>query len=59
MALQMIDVHLPTTDGRELVLSRTTDPEPPLRLLLDRLGIKLPAQPVPRISAAPALPPPM
>ena len=59
MAVQMIDVHLPTTDGRELVLSRTTEAEPPLRLLLDTLGIKLPAQPVPRISAAPASPPPM
>src|SRR5215472_504862 len=27
-AMQMIDVHLPTTDGRELVLTRYTEPEP-------------------------------
>ena len=32
-ALQMIDVHLPTTDGREIVLTRFTEPEPDLRLL--------------------------
>jgi hypothetical protein len=55
-ALQMIDVHLPTTDGREIILSRTTEPEPDLRLLLDRLKLKLPVQPPPKITAA-ALPP--
>jgi hypothetical protein len=27
-AVQMIDVHLPTTDGRELVLTHYTQPEP-------------------------------
>src|SRR5271166_3166700 len=27
-AVQMIDVHIPTTDGRELQLTRTTQPEP-------------------------------
>jgi hypothetical protein len=27
-AVQMIDLHLPTTDGRELVLTRYTEPEP-------------------------------
>jgi hypothetical protein len=32
--MQMIDVHLPTTDGRELVLTRYTEPEPELSLLL-------------------------
>ena len=32
-AVQMIDVHLPTTDGRELVLTRYTEPEPELSLL--------------------------
>ena len=35
-AVQMIDVHLPTTDGREIVLTRYTQPEPELRLLIDR-----------------------
>ena len=51
-AVQMIDVHLPTTDGREIVLTRSTEPEPDLRLLLDRLKLQLPAQPPPRIAAA-------
>ena len=31
--MQMIDVHLPTTDGRELMLTRYTQPEPELNLL--------------------------
>ncbi|MBV9375678.1 MAG: hypothetical protein JO320_11575 [Alphaproteobacteria bacterium] len=53
-AMQMIDVHLPTTDGRELVLTRYTEPEPELRLLLDKLKLELPAQPPPKITAAPA-----
>jgi hypothetical protein len=53
-ALQMIDVHLPTTDGREIILTRTTQPEPELRLLLDKLKLELPAQPPPKISAAQA-----
>lgn len=51
-AVQMIDVHLPTTDGRELLLTRYTQPEPELQLLLRRLKLELPAQPPPRISAA-------
>jgi hypothetical protein len=49
--LSMIDVHLPTTDGRTLVLSRVTQPDNDCRLLLDRLRLQLPAQPPPRISA--------
>ena len=53
-AVQMIDVHLPTTDGREIILTRTTQPEPELRLLLDKLKLALPAQPPPKISAAQA-----
>jgi transposase len=54
-AVQMIDVHLPTTDGREIVLTRYTEPERDLRLLVDRMNLVLPAQPPPKI-AAPALP---
>jgi hypothetical protein len=50
----MIDVHLPTTDGRELLLSRYTEPEPELTLLLQKLKLELPAQPPPKITAAPA-----
>jgi hypothetical protein len=52
-AMQMIDVHLPTTDGRELVLTRYTEPEPELCLLLEKLKLELPAQPPPKITAAP------
>ncbi len=51
-AVQMIDVHLPTTDGREIILTRTTEPEPDLRLLIDRMKLQLPAQPPPKIAAA-------
>lgn len=51
-AMQMIDVHLPTTDGRELVMSRYTQPEPELKLLLATLKLTLPAQPPPKISTA-------
>ena len=48
-AIQMVDVHLPTTDGRTVILSRFTEPEPDQALLLQRLKIDLPAQPPPRI----------
>ncbi len=51
-AVQMIDVHLPTTDGREIILSRYTEPEPELRLLIDRMKLDLPPQPPPKIAAA-------
>ena len=50
-AIQMIDVHVPTTDGRELVLTRYTEPEPDQRLLLGKLRLELPAQPPPKITA--------
>ena len=59
-AVQMVDVHLPTTDGRELVLTRYTEPEPELNLLLNKLKLDLPAQPPPKITAsAPAPPTPL
>jgi hypothetical protein len=58
-AVQMIDVHLPTTDGRELVLTRYTEPDAELRLLLQKLKLELPAQPPPKITAAPAPPTPL
>lgn len=54
-AMKMVDVHLPTTDGRELVLTRYTEPEREQALLLERLELQLPPQPKPRISAAEAL----
>ena len=56
-AVQMIDLHIPTTDGRELLLTRYTEPEPELALLLDKLKFVLPAQPEPKISAAQTAPP--
>jgi hypothetical protein len=49
-AEQMIDVHLLTTDGRELLLTRYT--EPALKLLLNKLKLDLPAHPRPKITAA-------
>jgi transposase len=51
-AVQMIDVHVPTTDGRELMLTRYTQPEPELNLLLEKLMFELPAQPPPKITGA-------
>jgi transposase len=49
--MQMVDVHLPTTDGRELTLSRYTQPEAEHRMLLDQLRLSLPGQPPPKITA--------
>jgi hypothetical protein len=51
-AVQMIDVHVPTTDGRELQLTRYTQPEPELSLLLEKLKLELPAQPPPKLTVA-------
>jgi transposase len=50
-AIQMLDVHFPTTDGRTLILSRYTHPEPEQRILLEQLKLTLPAQPPPLISS--------
>ena len=49
--LQMVDVHLPTTDGRHLVLPRHTRPNREHDLLLHQLNLQLPTQPAPRITA--------
>src|SRR5438105_5099004 len=49
-AMQMIDVHVPTTDGRELLLTRYTEPDAELRLLLDKLNLPLPAASPPTIA---------
>lgn len=51
-AMQMLDVHLPTTDGRELILTRYTQPEPDQRLVLEQLKLTLPEQPPPKITSA-------
>ena len=49
-AVQMIDVHLPTNDGRELLLTRYTQPEPALQLLIQQLKFQLPPQQPPKIT---------
>jgi hypothetical protein len=38
----MFDAHLPSTDGRELALTRYTEPEQELQLLLMRMKLTLP-----------------
>jgi hypothetical protein len=53
-AVEMIDAHIHTTDGRELQLTRCTEPEPELTLLLERLRLDLPDQPPPKITSAQA-----
>ena len=49
--MQMIDVHLPTTDQREVILTRYTQPEADQRLLLEKLKLSLPEQPPPKITS--------
>jgi transposase len=49
--MQMLDVHLPTTDERTVVLSRYTQPGTDVQLLLQRLKLELPPQPPPKITA--------
>jgi len=48
--IQMLDVHIPTTDGRELKLKRYTKPDQAQQLILARLQLLLPSQPPPEIS---------
>ena len=49
-AIQMLDVHFPTTDGRTLIFTRYTQPEKDHQLLLQQLKLRLPPQPPPRIA---------
>jgi transposase len=49
-AVQMLDVHFPTTDGRTLVLTRYTELNPDQKLLLKQLNLKLPPQAPPRLT---------
>ena len=49
--VQMLDVHLPTTDAREIIMSRYTQPEKDLQLLLDQMKLTLPEQGPPKITA--------
>jgi transposase len=48
-AIPMLDVYLPTTDGRYLVMPRYTQPDQ--AILLHKLQLTWPAQPPPRIQA--------
>jgi transposase len=54
-AMQMLDVHFPTTDGRELVFCRYTQPEKDHKMILAQLHWDLPPQSPPRISQKGAL----
>jgi transposase len=49
--VQMMDVHFPTTDGRELVFVRYSQPEKDQQMLLAQLNWELPPQSPPRITA--------
>lgn len=49
--MQMLDVHLPTTDQRTVILTRYTHPETDVQLLLQQLKLELPPQPPPKITA--------
>ena len=54
-SIQMIDVHIPTVDGRWLILPRYTQPDADVRLILNKLKLELPTQPPPRITTAEAV----
>jgi len=47
--VQMLDVVVPTTDARELLLVRHTEPSHDVALLLEHLKLTLPPQPPPKI----------
>ena len=49
--VQLLDVEVPTSDGRWLVLSRYTQPDAAVSLVLGQLQMQLPEQPPPRLSA--------
>jgi hypothetical protein len=55
-AIQMLDVHFPTTDGRTLILSRYTELNADQKLLVKQLKLDLPAQPPPRITEGQSAP---
>ena len=53
--IQMIDVCIPTVDGRWLILPRYTQPDTDTNMLLHTLRLELPTQPPPRITATPPM----
>lgn len=48
-SVKMIDVHPPTTDVSTVIMSRHTQPEQELQILLRQLRLSLPIQPLPRM----------
>jgi len=48
-AIQLLDVRVPTTDGRWLHMARYTQPDKVQQVLLAQLGLQLPPQPPPKI----------
>jgi len=48
-AVVMIDVRIPTTDGRILEMRRYSQPELEHRMILDKLKMDLPKQPPPKV----------
>lgn len=56
-AIQMLDVHFPTTDGRTLIFQRYTNPNKTQKLLLAQLGLQLPEQSPPRITSSKTIEP--
>src|SRR5262252_8766900 len=50
-AIQMLDAHFPTTDGRTLIRTRYTELNAEQKLLAKQLKLDLPSQPPPRITA--------
>ena len=50
--IKMIDVKMPTTDGRMVTLPRYVEPKEDVALILSKLGFTLPKQPPPKISAS-------
>lgn len=57
--MQKVDMLLPTTNARRLILSRTSEADADQRLLLAQLELQLPKQPSPRIAATAPLPLPV
>jgi transposase len=51
-AVQMLDVHFPTTDKRTLILSRHTELTAEQKLIVKQLTLDLPPQPLPRITSS-------
>jgi len=49
--IQMLDVYIPTQDNRILHLQRYTEPEQEHKVLLEKLNLRLPVQPPPKISS--------